>query len=127
MRKSSSMSRPGVGRTWIVTSRPTSDCQSLAAFNTTIAAPVVSAARKVMMATTAVSERPAIEFFGTIGAAVGTEPTTAGDAARSSHGSAMVSTGSIIDMKASLMQNQSTRVVFVHQCNVVGGNDDCGP
>ena len=79
-----------------------------------------------MIATTAVSERPAIEFLGTIGAAAGMERTSAGDASKSSHGSAMVSTGSIIDMQASLMQNQSTRVVFVHQCNVVGGDDDGG-
>jgi hypothetical protein len=46
----------------MVISRPTSDCQSLAALTTMVAAPVVSAARKVMMATTAASERPAIEL-----------------------------------------------------------------
>ena len=51
----------------MVISRPTSDCQSLAASTTIITAPIVSAARNVMMATTAVSERPAIEPLGTIG------------------------------------------------------------
>ena len=51
----------------MVTSRATSDCQSLAASTTSIAVPVASVARKVMMATTAVSERPAIELLGTIG------------------------------------------------------------
>ena len=61
------MSRPAVGRTWMVTSRATSACQSLAAAYTSMTAPVVSEARNVMMATTATSARPAIVVRGTIG------------------------------------------------------------
>src|SRR5271163_209974 len=97
-RTSASMSRPGTGRTWMVTSRPTSDCQSLAALTTIVTAPVVNAARKVMMATTAVSERPVIDPPGTIGvAAVG---ASARDDAvfPASHGSTMVLDGSVVTM-----------------------------
>ncbi len=57
----------GAGRTWIVISRATSDCQSAAEASTSITAPVVSEARNVMIATTATSARPAIELLGTIG------------------------------------------------------------
>ena len=61
------MSRPGVTRTWIVTSRATSDCQSPAAECTSITAPVVSDARNVMIAMTAISARPPMVLSGTIG------------------------------------------------------------
>ena len=125
-RTSASTSRPGAGRTWIVTSRPTSDCQSLAALTTSMATPVVSAARNVMMATTAVSDRPAIESLGTIAMLAGTELATAGDALRSSHGSATVSIGSVIDMQASLMQDQPARVVLIHQRDIVRGDHHGG-
>src|SRR5271169_1028488 len=122
-RTSASMSRPETGRTWMVISRPTSDCQSLAVPTTMVTAPAVSAARKVKMAITAVSERPVIEPEGTIG--LGACESSAGDAVavRSSHGSIMVSSGSIVDMKPSVVQHQTARVVFVHQSDVVGGND----
>ena len=62
-----SRSRPGAGMIWMVTSRATSDCHSLAALPTSITAPVVSEARNVMMATTAISARPEIELRGTSG------------------------------------------------------------
>ena len=106
----------------MVTSRPTSDCQSLAALTTSITAPVVSAARKVMMATTAASERPAIEVLGTIGVAAGGASASGATPSKSSHGSAMVSTGLVIDMQAAFVQHQPARVVFVHQGDVVGGD-----
>src|SRR4051794_10954880 len=61
------MSRPPTGRTWMVTSRDTSDCHSLAAERTRIAPAVVSEARNVMIATTATSARPAMVEGGTIG------------------------------------------------------------
>ena len=62
----------------MVISRETSDCQSLAAARTSITAPVVSEARNVMIATTATSARPAIEFFGTIGVSLrGSSPAIA--------------------------------------------------
>src|SRR5580704_14437269 len=105
----------------MVTSRPTSDSQSPAALTTTIAAPVVSEARNVMMATTAPSERPASEFLGTMAASAG-----GAAASRSSQGSAMPSMGSVIDMQASVVEDQPARVVLVHQRNIMRGNDDRG-
>src|SRR5579862_5393191 len=111
LRTSASRSRPDTGRTWMVTSRLTSDCQSLAALTTIITAPVVNAARKVMMAMTAASERPAIEPLGTIGAdAAGALPRS-GAASSWSHGSAMVSIGLCVDMQATLVQHQPAGVV----------------
>src|SRR5579864_45551 len=108
----------------MVTSRPTSDSQSLAALTTTMAAPVVSEARNVMMATTAPSERPASEFLGTMGATAGKASAGTDAASRSSHGSAIPSMGSVIDMEASFVEHQAACVVFVHQSNVVRSNND---
>ena len=51
----------------MVTSRATSDSHSLAAWFTSITAPVVSDARNVMMATTAISALPEMELRGTRG------------------------------------------------------------
>src|SRR5262249_35665318 len=62
-----SMSCPATGRIWIVTSRATSVCHSLAAARTNRTPPVVSEARKVMMATIATNARPEIVARGTIG------------------------------------------------------------
>src|SRR5580693_8991282 len=103
----------------MVTSRATSDCQSLAALITIITAPVASAARKVMMATTAVSERPAIEPPGTIG--VGSRCSASLDAATSGwvHVCAMASKRSLVDMQPALVQDQAAGVVFVHQRDIV--------
>src|ERR1700722_4145836 len=130
-RTSASISRPGAGRTWIVTSRPTSDCQLLAVLTTSIAAPVVSEARNVMMATTAASERTAIELLGTIDVEPRGARASGGTASMSSHGSAMVGTGpvadrSVIDMQASFMKNEAARIEFVHQGNIVGCDHDGG-
>src|SRR5579872_3766509 len=108
----------------MVTSRPTSDSQSPAALTTTIAAPVVSEARNVMIATTAPSDRPASELRGTIAATAGKASAGTDAASRSSHGSAMLSIGSVIDMQPSFVEDQSARVIFVHQGDVVRGNDD---
>src|SRR5271156_1381286 len=121
---SASISRPEVGRTWMVTSRPTSDSQSLAVPTIMVTAPAVSAARKVMMAITEVSERPEIEPEGTIlVGACGASACTA-EATRSSHGSVIVSSsrGSVVDMKPSVMQHQPARVIFVHERDVVGSD-----
>src|SRR5262249_59747071 len=123
---SASRSRPGTGRTWIVTSRPTSDCHSLAAPAINMAAPVANAARKSMIATTALSDRPAIESAGTIG--VGPRRVAMAEAAsRSSHDRAAVSRGSLVDMQSSLVQHQTAGVVLVHERNVVRGDDDRSP
>src|ERR1700733_6497658 len=108
----------------MVTSRPTSDSQSPAALTTTIAAPVVSAARNVMMAMTAPSERPANEFLGTMGATAGKASAGGAAASKSSQGSAMPSIGSVIDMQASVVEDQPARVVLIHQRNVVRGDND---
>src|SRR5579863_3469718 len=108
----------------MVTSRPTSDSQSPAALTTTIAAPVVSEARNVMMATTAPRERPASEFLGTIGATAGKASGGVAAASRSSQGSAIVPSGSVIDMQTSLVEDQPPRVVFIHQGNVVRGDNN---
>src|SRR5580692_1573316 len=121
---SASMSRPAAGRTWTVTSRPTSACQSFAVLTTSIAAPVVSAARKVMMATTAASERPAIELLGTIEPAPRGARSSAAVGSMSSHGSIMVSIGLVVDMQSSFMQHQAARIELVHQGDIVGGDDD---
>jgi hypothetical protein len=60
------MSLPSVGRIWIVFSWAMSDCHSKAALITIATPPLVTAARNVMMATTAASALPPIEPFGTI-------------------------------------------------------------
>src|ERR1700685_2115651 len=120
---SASMSRPAAGRTWMVTSRPTSACQSFAVLTTSIAAPVVSAARNVMMATTAVSERPAIELLGTIEAAPRGARSSADPGSMSSHCSIMVSIGLVVDMQPSFMEHQAARIELVHQGDIVGGDD----
>src|SRR6202166_3922769 len=121
---SASMSRPAAGRAWTGTSRPTSACQSFAVLTTSIAAPVVSAARKVIMATTAVSERPAIELDGTIEAAPRGARSSAAVGSISSHGSIMVSIGLVVDMQSSFMQHQPARIGLVHQGDIVSGDDD---
>src|SRR5581483_7214157 len=118
---SASMSRPAVGRTWMVTSRETFDCHSLAAERTMTAAPEVKEARNVMMATTARSARPEIVACGTIGDSK-RGPATAGAAA----GAGSLATGalpgtvvSLVDMQPAFVQHQTARVVLVHQGDVV--------
>src|SRR5690348_2085691 len=118
------MSRPGSGLTWIVTSRATSDCQSLAAPRTRMTPPVVSEARNVMIATTATRARPAIVVFGTIGVSnrgCGTSGVGAGSLSGTSD-----RVGSVIDMQTSFVQHEPAGVVLVHQCNVMGGDHDRG-
>src|SRR5690242_19868188 len=91
-----------------------------------MAAPAAKAARNVMMATTAPSERPAIESPGTIG--VGPRRAAMAEAAsRSRHARATLSRGSLVDMQASLVHHQTAGVVFVHQRDIVRGDDDRSP
>src|SRR5262249_43362325 len=111
--------RLATGRTWIVTSRATSDCQSLAAARTKTTAPVVSEARKVMIATIATSARPAIVPLGTIGV------TNCG-IAPGCGATVTASTSSFIDMNSPFVQHQPARVVLVHKRDVVRGDDDRG-
>lgn len=78
-----------------------------------------------MIATNAVSERPAIEPLGTIGAGIRcADMLSAAGPRPASHGSAMVSGGSIVDMQSTFVQDQTARVVFVHQGDIVRGYDD---
>ena len=111
----------------MVTSRPTADCQSVAELTTIVTAPAVSAARNVMMATTAVNERPAIDPLGTIGVGLRCARTCDDPGARASHGSAITLTGSLVDMQTSLVQDQTPGVVLVHQRDIVHGDDDGCP
>src|SRR5438132_8549930 len=124
---SASMSRRETGRIWIVSSRDTSACQSFAAGYTSMTAPVVIDARKVMMATTAIKACAAMVAFGTIGVST-RSPSKSGVCAGS--GASLTSRGvasrlgSIIDMQPSLMQHEPRRVVLVHQRDIMGGDHD---
>src|SRR6185436_16488125 len=100
---------------------------SLAAARTRIAPAVVSEARKVMIATTATSARPAMVEGGTIGVSKrgGGMAASAAEAAlaRAASSGALVS---VVDMQPALVQHQTARVVLIHQRNVVGGDDHRG-
>src|SRR5882757_9370497 len=124
--ESRSMSRPACGRTWMVISLPTSDCHSAADALTSSTAPVVIDARKVMMATTATSARPAIEARGTIGDRLRARAGTCGRSCPRSTNGPCSSPLLLIDVQPSLMQHQPPRVVLIHQRDVVGRDDHRG-
>src|SRR3954447_5165172 len=109
----------------MVISLATSDCHSAADALTKSTAPVVIEARKVMMATTATSARPEIEARGTIGDMM---RAFAGTCVRSfpRSTSGVCSSILLIDVQPSLMQHEPTRVVLLHQVDIVGGDDDGG-
>src|SRR6266508_6755432 len=123
-RTSASMSRPGSGRTWMVISRATSDCHSTAAAHTNMTAPVVSETRNVMMATTATSACPEMEFFGTSG--VVCRGIGASRRARNSPPSSawIVMMASVVHVQPAFVQHEAARIVLVHQRNVVGCDHD---
>src|SRR5438876_8359149 len=124
---SASMSRPDAGRIWTVISRDTSDCQSTAAARTSMTAPVVSDARKVMMAMTATKARPAMVAFGTIGVSKrGSDPAGAGAGGSLACSSAAMD-GSIVDMQPALVQHEPGGVVLIHQRDGIGGVDHRRP
>src|SRR5580700_8777151 len=109
----------------MVISLATSDCHSAADALTSSTAPVVIDARKVMMATTATSARPAIEARGTIGDRLRARAGTCGRSCpRSTSGPC--SSILLIDMQPSLVQHQPPRLVLIHQGDVVGRNDNRG-
>src|SRR6185437_8081386 len=116
-----STSRPGAGMTWIVNSRATSACHSLAAAAISITAPVVSEARNVMIATTATSARPEIELRGTSGVSKRGKapPGMRGGAVKSLR---KVSVISVINMQPAVVQHEAAGIVLVHQGDVVGGD-----
>src|SRR5581483_3549374 len=119
-----SRSRPGAGATWMVTSRATSACHSLAAEPISITAPVVSEARNVMIATTAISARPAMVLRGTSGVSKrgNAPPGMRGGAVKSSRSSS--SYRSVINVQPAFMQDEPAGVVLVHQRDVVRGDQD---
>src|SRR5580692_1871647 len=126
LRTSISMSCPATGRIWIVTSRATSACHSFAAARTSSTAPVVSEARKVMMATTATRARPEIVARGTIG--VSKRGSGWGEGAAGASGSrCWPVVALVVDMQATLVQHETARVELIRQRNVVGGDDDRSP
>src|SRR5262249_42990041 len=106
------MSRPATGRIWIETSRATSACHSLAADRTSTTAPVVSEARKVMMATTATNARPDIVACGTIECSKRGSAAGAAGASRPYAPSWSVA-ASLVDIEAALVQHEATRVELV--------------
>src|SRR5207248_5314845 len=90
-------------------------------------APNVSPAKKVMIATTAMSARPAIVSAGTI------EVPLAGDAVPGrSHGRAcwviesMRGTGSLVNVEPAFMQHQPAGIEQVHQGDIMGCDNDRG-
>src|SRR5690349_13435254 len=136
--RSTSASRflPPTGRTWMVTSRATSDCHSTAELRTSITAPVVSEAKNVMMATTATSARPAIDRLGTIGVSpIGIYPAivrgviNSSSICRSVRVSVMVQpvfSASIICVQPAFVQHEAAAVVLIHQADVVSGDQHGG-
>src|SRR5262249_10232550 len=110
----------------MVISRPTSDCHSVAAAHTSITAPVVSETRNVMIAITATSAWPEIEFFGTSG--VVCRGIGASRRARNSPSSSawIVITASVVHVQPAFVQHEPARIVLVHQRDVVGCDHDRG-
>src|ERR1700755_2373272 len=110
----------------MVISLATSDCHSAAEALTSSTVPVVIEARKVMIATTATSARPAIEARGTIGDMLRARAGTCGRSLPRSTSGPCSSPLLLIDMQPSLVQHQSPRLVLIHQRDVVGRDHDRG-
>src|ERR1700685_850104 len=104
----------------MVISLATSDCHSAAEALTSNTAPVVIEARKVMMATTATSARPAIEARGTIGDRLRARAGSCGRSRPRSTNGPSWSSALFIDMQPSLMQHQPARLILIHQRDVMG-------
>src|SRR3954470_18547249 len=110
----------------MVISLATSDCHSAADAAASRTAPVVIDARNVMMATTAISARPAIEARGTIGDKLRAFIGTCGRSCpRSINGSRSLPV-LLIKVYPALMQHHPPRVVLVHQGDVVRGDNHRG-
>src|SRR5262245_39284088 len=91
-------------------------------------APVVSEARKVMIATTATRARPEILACGTIAASTrGSGWADGAPGAAGPGGWPAFVVASVVDMQTTLVQHETARVELVHQRNVVGGDDDRSP
>src|SRR5712691_836886 len=108
----------------MVISRATSDCHSFAEPITMATPPLVIVARNVMIATTAASALAAIESFGTIEPSPRKCSPGRGDRRRRStclRSTAIVRL--IVDMDMAIMEHETTSVVLVHQCDVMGGDN----
>src|ERR1700712_900438 len=110
----------------MVISLATSDCHSAADAATSKTAPVVIDARNVMMATTAISARPAIEARGTIGDRLRAFPGTCGRSCPRSINASRSFAVLLIEVDPALMQHHPPRVVLVHQRDVMGRDDHRG-
>src|SRR3979411_296034 len=110
----------------MVISLATSDCHSAADALTKSTVPVVIDARKVMMATTATSARPAIEARGTIGDRLRARAGTCGRSCPRSTSWPCSSGVLLIDMQPSLMQHQPPGFILVHQRDVMGRDNHRG-
>src|ERR1700722_20943509 len=110
----------------MVISLATSDCPSAADALISNTVPVVIEARNVMIATTATRARPAIEARGTIGDRLRARAGTCGRSRPRSTNGPSWSSVLLIDMQPSLMQHQSSRLILIHQRDVVGRDNDRG-
>src|ERR1700750_2179586 len=99
----------------MVISLATSDCHSAAEALTSNTAPVVIDARNVMIATTAIKARPAIEARGTIGDRLRAFTGTCGRSCPRSINGSRSSPILLIKVYPALMQHHAPRVVLVHQ------------
>src|SRR6266478_146330 len=112
----------------MVISRATSDCHSFADPITIATPPLVTAARNVMIATTAARALAAMESRGTIWTSPRVSLPGRCDRRRNRANplrSAVV-TRLVIDMDVAVMEHEATGVVLVHEGDVVGGDDDRG-
>src|SRR5579871_1442564 len=112
----------------MVISRDTSDCHSFAEVITMATPPLVTAARKVMIATTAASALAELESRGTIWTSPrASRPGCARPRRKRVHPlrSTLIAP-LVIDMDVAVMKHKATGVVLVHQRNIVSCNDDRG-
>src|SRR5258708_36073751 len=111
----------------MVISRAPSDCHSFADPITIATPPLVTAARNVMIATTAASALAAIESFGTIWASPRvSRPGRCGRRRNRANPLRNAVTGLVIDMDVAVMEHKATGVGLVHEGDVMGGDDDRG-
>src|SRR6266853_1677206 len=112
----------------MVISRATSDCHSFADPISIATPPLVTAARNVMIATTAASALAAIESLGTIWTwpSVSRPGRCGRRRNRANPLRSAAVTRLVIDMDVAVMEHKATGVVLVHEGDVVGGDDNRG-
>src|SRR5215207_5161925 len=132
--RSASMSRCGLGRTWMVASRPMAERHCCELEATSTAPPAHSAARKVRMAMTTMSARLAAVCTATSGAwplswaavGIGRAGAAAGGSRRRTRAAAAPGACLLIDMQPAVAEDQPAGVDLVHEAEVVGGDDNRG-